>query len=400
MSTARLTTLARQIAVVDPSDNEVVIVGYARTAIGSFGGGLSSLTAVELGTAAVVESLKRTKLDTSEVDALILGHVLQSGVGQNPAKQVGLSAQLDKLKTCFTVNKVCASGMKAIELGALEIATGKRSIVVAGGMESMSRVPYLARSVRFGGRRMGDDTLVDGLILDGLWDVQTQQHMGNCAENTAAKFGITREEQDAYAARSVRRAKQAAEKLRMEIVPVKGVDMDEQLKKAQPEKLGSLKTAFKKEKGTVTAGNGSSLSDGAAVVVMMSRAQAKRRNMEILASIIAFEDAERDPVDFTIAPALAVERLMQRTRKSVADISRWEINEAFSVVAIANAKLLGIPEDRLNINGGAVALGHPLAASGARIVGALISQLEAGQMGCAAICNGGGGASAVLIKRE
>lgn len=340
----------------------------------------------------------------------MLGNVVSAGIGQAPARQASMAAGLPVQTIATTVNKVCASGMKALTLGAQSILLGHADVLVVGGMESMSNIPYYLPKAR-SGYRLGHGQLVDGVIFDGLWDPYNNQHMGMCAEKCAKDFHLSREAQDAYARLSHARTKAAVEQglCKEEITPVsikgrKGevvVETDEQYTGMDPAKLPTLKPAFLKGEGTVTAGNASSLNDGAAAFVLMSAGRAKAMGQTPLARILGFGDAEQEPVDFTTAPSLAVPVALQRAGLSLADVDVHEINEAFAVVALANAKLLGIPEDRLNVNGGAVGFGHPIGMSGARIVGSLLTVLkqEGKRIGCASICNGGGGASAVVLER-
>ena len=400
--TQRVSRITSQVLYNPFSD--VVIVSYARTPIGYFGGSLSTLTASDLGALAIKGALSRTlgKVVASDVEEVILGHVLSAGCGQAPARQAGLKAGLPTSTVCSSVNKVCASGLKALTIGASQIALQQRRCLVVGGMESMSNVPYYSASNRFGSK-MGHSILKDGLILDGLWDVYTDQHMGSCADKTAKKFNLTREAQDAYSKLSVERARASVAMHAKAIVPVDlpngRVEKDEQLQRAIPEKLPKLKPAFTSD-GTVTAGNGSSLSDGAAALVLMTRAEAVSRGLKPIASVVSFADAERDSVEFTIAPSTAVELALKNANLQKTDIALWEFNEAFAAVILANQQLLGLDTGKVNIHGGAIALGHPLGCSGARIVCTLLTALEEGAFGCAAICNGGGGATALIVKKE
>ena len=384
--------------------SDVVIVSYARTPIGYFGGSLASVSAAELGAVAIKGALSRTagKVSPGDVEEVILGHVLSGGCGQAPARQAAIKGGLPSSTVCSSVNKVCASGLKALTIGASQIALKQRTCLLVGGMESMSNVPYYSSSNRFGAK-MGHSMLKDGLILDGLWDVYTDQHMGSCADLTAKKFNLTREAQDAYAKLTVERARASVAMHAKAIVPVElangRVENDEQLQRAIPEKLPRLKPAFTSD-GTVTAGNGSSLSDGAAALIMMTRAEAVSRGLKPIASIVSFADAERDSVEFTIAPSTAVELALKHANLKKNDIALWEFNEAFAAVILANQQLLGLDTAKVNIHGGAIALGHPLGCSGARIVCTLLTALEEGAIGCAAICNGGGGATALIVKKE
>lgn len=340
-----------------------------------------------------------------------MGNVCSAGVGQAPARQAALQAGLPESCTCTTVNKVCASGLKAITMGAQDIALGIADVVVAGGMENMSSVPYYVGQARFG-MRMGDARLVDGMIKDGLWDSLHDKHMGLFAERCAEMHGFSRAEQDAHAEQSYRKAVAAGAdgKFENEIAPVsvgsgKGhtvVREDEEYGKANLDRLPSLRPAFIKDgSGTVTSGNASSLNDGAACVVLMRGSKARAMGIPPLATIIGYADAERAPEDFTIAPALSVPRALARAKVALRDVDLIELNEAFSVVALANAKILGLDDARVNIFGGAVALGHPLGTSGARIVVTLLNALadRGARTGVAAICNGGGGSTALVLDR-
>lgn len=342
------------------------------------------------------------------VDEVYMGHVVQGSTGQAPARQAALGAGLPKTVPCTAVNKVCASGMKAIILGAQSILAGDNEIVVAGGQESMSNAPYyLAR----GETPYGGVNLLDAIVHDGLWDSFNNIHMGSCAEATAEKYSITREEQDAYAINSYKRSALAAEAgiFAKEIVPVtipgkRGqpdviVSEDEEYKKVNFSKIPSLNTVFKKQGGTVTAANASTLNDAAAACVLMSEAAVKKTGVTPIAKIIAHADAATDPIDFPIAPAHAIPKLLKKAGLKKEDIASWEVNEAFSVVALANAKELGLDLSIVNINGGGVSLGHPIGMSGARIVNSLALNLKPGEYGVAGVCNGGGGASSILIQK-
>jgi acetyl-CoA C-acetyltransferase len=384
--------------------SDVVIVSFARTPIGYFGGALSSLSAADLGGVVIKGALARTmdKVAPSDVEEVIMGHVLSAGCGQAPARQAAMKGGLPVTTVCSSVNKVCASGLKALTIGACHIALKQRSCMIVGGMESMSNVPFYSPSTRFG-NKLGHSQLTDGLIQDGLWDVYTSQHMGSCADLTAKKFNLTRENQDAYAKLSIERANASKAMHAKAIVPIdlpRGrVDSDEQISRAIPDKLPRLKAVFTAD-GTVTAGNGSSLSDGAAALVLMSRDEAMKRGLKPIASIISFADAERDSVEFTIAPSEAVQMALDKAHITTKDVDLWEMNEAFAAVILANQELLGLDGSNVNIHGGAIALGHPLGCSGARIVCTLLTALKAGGVGCAAICNGGGGATALIIRKE
>jgi acetyl-CoA C-acetyltransferase len=389
---------------------EVVIVGAARTPVGSFLGALASVTAPKLGAIAIRAALERAGVEPSAVDEVVMGNVLQAGIGQAPARQAAIYAGLPEKTPCWTLNKVCGSGLKAVISGAQAIALGEAEIVVAGGMESMSNVPYYDRSARTGAR-MGNVELVDGMIHDGLWDVYNQQHMGLCAEGCATTFGISRSAQDEYAIESTRRAIEASKSgaFKAEIVPVeiegkKGdktyVTEDEGPKNARPDKIPSLRPVFKKD-GSVTAANASSINDGGAAVVLMSAERAAREGRTPLGRIRGWGGAARAPVEFTIAPADAVKALLAKTELRPEDVDLWEINEAFAVVAIANNQLIGIDGRNVNVRGGAVALGHPIGASGARLLVTLLYAMKdlGKKRGLATLCIGGGEAVAMIVER-
>lgn len=387
---------------------EVVIVSFTRTPIGSFGGSLAGLSATQLGSIAIKSAVEKAGLQPYHIQEVYMGNVLSANLGQAPATQASVFAGLPSLPAT-TVNKVCASGMKAIMLAAQSIALGDNDIVVAGGMESMSNVPYYLDKAR-NGYRLGNGQLTDGLIKDGLWDVYNDYHMGSAAELCAVECNVSREAQDAFAVESYKRAQnaQTGGKFKDEITPVELKDKkgetilfsaDEEPNAVKFDKIPSLKPVFKKE-GTVTAANASTLNDGAAAVVLMSMDKAKEMGIKPLAKIVSYADAQQAPEWFTTAPAKALPLALQRAGLSTEQIDFFEINEAFSVVAIANNQLLKLDPVKVNINGGAVALGHPLGASGARIIVTLLNVLRQnnGQYGAAAICNGGGGASAMVIK--
>jgi len=389
---------------------EVVIVGAARTAIGSFQGALASLKAPELGAIAIKEALVRAGVGPADVQEVLMGCVLAAGVGQAPARQAALFAGLPKETPCTTVNKVCGSGLKTVALGAQAIANGDADVIVAGGMESMSNVPYYLPTAR-SGMRLGNAVAVDGLVHDGLWDVYNNFHMGSAAELCAREKKIDRAQQDAYAAESYRRALTAQKSGRFaaEVVPVevksrKGtvrVDSDEEPGRGDIEKLPSLKAAFEKD-GTVTAGNASSLNDGAAAVVLMAREVADKRGAKILGRITGYAQAAQAPEWFTTAPAISIEHALKRAGVSKHEIDLYEINEAFAVVAIVNNQLLGLDAKKVNVNGGAVSLGHPIGASGARILTTLLYELAARNLkrGCASLCIGGGEGIAMVVERS
>ncbi|HET9552472.1 MAG TPA: acetyl-CoA C-acetyltransferase [Anaeromyxobacteraceae bacterium] len=389
---------------------EVVVVGAARTPIGSFLGSLASLPAPRLGAVAIRAALQRAGVDPAAVSEVVMGNVLQAGVGQAPARQAAIFAGLPETTPAWTLNKVCGSGLKAVISAAQAIALGDAEVVVAGGMESMSNVPYYDRAARTGAR-MGNVELVDGLVHDGLWDVYGQQHMGMCAEHCAATQGIPRSAQDEYAAESTRRAVQAWKEgaFAAEIVPVelegrKGektlVSEDDGPKAARPEKIPTLKPVFKKD-GTVTAANASSINDGAAAVVLMTAERARAEGRTVLARLGAWGGAARAPVEFTIAPADAIRATLGKAGLAVKDVDLWEINEAFAVVSIANNQLLGLDPRQVNVRGGAVALGHPIGASGARILVTLLHAMKdlGRRRGVASLCIGGGEAVALVVER-
>ena len=389
---------------------DVVIVGAARTPIGSFLGSLAALTAPRLGAIAIKAALERAGVAPSAVDEVVMGNVLQAGVGQAPARQASIYAGIPEATPAWTLNKVCGSGLKAVISAAQAIALGDAEVAVAGGMESMSNVPYYDRIARTGAR-MGNVELVDGMIHDGLWDVYNQQHMGLCAEHCATTQGIPRSAQDEYAVESTRRSIEAWKSgaFKAEIVPVeiegrKGektvVAEDDGPKGAKPEKIPGLKPVFKKD-GTVTAANASSINDGAAAVVLMTAERAKAEGRTVLGRITAYGGAARAPVEFTIAPADAIRKTLQRAKLEVKDVDLWEINEAFAVVSIANNQLLGLDPKKVNVRGGAVALGHPIGASGARILVTLLHAMkdQGARRGLASLCIGGGEAVALVVER-
>jgi acetyl-CoA C-acetyltransferase len=388
---------------------DVVIVGAARTPIGSFQGVLAPLKAPELGAVAIKEALVRAGLGPADVNEVLMGCVLTAGIGQAPARQAAIFAGLPKETPCTTVNKVCGSGLKTVTLAAQAIANGDADIVVAGGMESMSNVPYLLPTAR-AGMRLGNQTAVDGLVNDGLWDVYNDFHMGNAAELCAREKKIDRAQQDAYAAESYRRALAAQKdgRFKAEIVPVevktrKGavqVTEDEEPKRGDIEKLPSLKAAFDKN-GTVTAGNASSINDGAAAVVVAAREVAEKRGLKILGRIRSYGQAAQAPEWFTTAPAVSIQNALKKAQLGVNDIDLWEINEAFAVVAVANNQILGLDPKKVNVNGGAVSLGHPIGASGARILTTLLYEMAASnkKRGCASLCIGGGEGIAMVVER-
>ncbi|MBK7382080.1 MAG: acetyl-CoA C-acyltransferase [Flavobacteriales bacterium] len=387
---------------------EVVIVSAVRTPIGSFGGSLSEVPATKLGATAVQGALERAGVAPSEVHEVIMGSVLQANLGQAPARQAAKFAGLPDEVACTTVNKVCASGMKAIMMGAQDILLGDADVVVAGGMENMSRTPYYVETARYG-QRFGNGQLIDGIGKDGLTDVYHQNAMGVSADNTAKEHKITREEQDAFAIESYKRsaAAWAAGKFKDEVVPVtvqtrKGdviVSEDEEYKAVKFDKVPTLKPVFSKD-GTVTAANASTINDGAAAVVLMSAEKAKALGLKPIAKVLGYADAEQAPEWFTTTPAKALPRAVEKAGLKMSDIAYFELNEAFSVVGIVNTRLMGLDPAKVNVNGGAVSLGHPLGCSGARIIVTLINVLKqnGAKYGAAGICNGGGGASAMVIE--
>ncbi|PTM02343.1 MAG: acetyl-CoA C-acetyltransferase [Bacteroidetes bacterium] len=387
---------------------EVVIVSAVRTPIGGFLGSLSSLSATQLGSIAIKGALEKINLNPNEVQEVLMGNVLQAGVGQAPARQAAMGAGLPNTVPCTTVNKVCSSGMKAIMQAAQAIALGDADVVVAGGMESMSNVPHYldGRS----GVKLGDIKMKDGLLRDGLIDVYGSVHMGNCAELCAKDMKFSREEQDAFALESYRRSADSWEKGRFaeEVIPVtipqrRGdaivVERDEDVFKVAPAKVPTLRPVFDKE-GTVTAANASNLNDGAAALVLMSAEKAASLGLKPLAKISAYADAAHEPEWFTTAPAKALPKALAKANVDIKDVDAFELNEAFSVVGLANMQILNIDPAKTNVNGGAVSMGHPLGASGARIIITLMNVLKQnnGKIGAAGICNGGGGASAMVIE--
>jgi acetyl-CoA C-acetyltransferase len=391
--------------------HEVVIVGAARTPIGAFLGTLAAVPAPRLGATAIKAALERAGVAPDQVKTVFMGEVLQGGVGQAPARQAALYAGIPNTVPCVTVNKVCGSGLEAVIEGARVIALGEADVVVAGGMESMSNAPYFSHSLRQGAR-MGNVEFKDLMIHDGLWDPYNDMHMGMCGEKCAADFGYSRSAQDEFAMESTRRAQkaQAEGAFKAEIVPVEITDKkgnktqvteDEGPKLAKPDKIPSLKPAFKKD-GTVTAANASSINDGAAAVVLMSAERAKKEGRTVLGRIGDFGHAARDPVEFTIAPADAIKQALTRANLEAKDIDLWEINEAFAVVTMANSKLVGITPDKVNVRGGAVVLGHPIGASGCRLLVTLLYAMKdlKKKRGIASLCIGGGEGIALIVERD
>jgi acetyl-CoA C-acetyltransferase len=389
--------------------NEALIVAAARTPIGSFSGALSSVPAPELGAVVIRESLRRAGIDGGEVDEVVMGNVVGAGLGQNPARQAAIKAGVPVSVGAMTINKVCGSGLKAVMLASQSIRLAESHVVVAGGMENMSLAPYLLPQARQG-YRMGNGQLIDAMIQDGLWDVYGNQHMGNYGDRCAVKYGFTRQDQDDFAVRSYTRARRATAEgiFDEEIVPVeipdrKGprrVTEDEEPARFNEDKLRALKPAFGPE-GTVTAGNASSINDGAAAAVIVSDSRAASLRVKPLARIVGSASFSREPEWFTLAPIGAIQALLSRIHWTVEKTDLFEINEAFSAVVMAAEKELGIPPEKLNIYGGAVALGHPIGASGARILTTLLTGLKrtGGRRGIACLCIGGGEAVALAIEK-
>jgi acetyl-CoA C-acetyltransferase len=389
---------------------EVYIIAAVRTPIGSFGGSLSSLSATQLGAIAIKGALAKVGLAPKEVQEVIMGNVLTANLGQAPARQAAIYAGLGYEVECTTINKVCASGSKAIMYAAQSILLGHAEVIVAGGMESMSNVPYYLDKAR-NGYKLGHGSMIDGIIKDGLWDVYNDYHMGNAAENTARELNISREMQDAFAVESYKRSAIAWEKNNFsdEIVPVeiiqKGkestwVTRDEEFTKVNFEKIPTLKPVFEKD-GTVTAANASSLNDGAAAILLISKEKAEKLGLKPIAKIIGFADAAQEPKWFTTSPSLAIPKAIQNAGLKADQVDFYEINEAFSVVSIANNQKLNLDPEKVNVWGGAVSLGHPIGCSGARIVTTLLNVLQKNnaKIGVTGICNGGGGASSLVIER-
>jgi acetyl-CoA C-acetyltransferase len=389
---------------------EVYIVSALRTPIGSFGGKLADFTAPQLGAVAIKGTLEQTGIDPVFIDEVLYGNVISANIGQSPARQAALGAGLPSSVDCTTINKVCASGMKSMTLGAQTIMLGHNEIVMSGGMESMSQIPFYIPKARFG-YKYGNGELVDGLAKDGLVDAYSHQAMGVCGDKTAEKYGFTREAQDEYAIHSYQKAAAATEsgKFKNEIVGVsipqrKGdpilLTEDEEYKNVMFDKIPTLRPAFNKD-GTVTAANASTINDGAAAIMLASAEAVKKYNLKPLALIRGFGDAAHEPEWFTTAPTLAAPKALKNAGLSIADIDLFEINEAFSVVSMTFAKVMGIDPTIMNVYGGAVALGHPLGASGARIICTLVNALhtEGKKYGLAAICNGGGAATSIVIEK-
>jgi len=389
-------------------NKEVVIVSVGRTPIGSFMGSLSKITAPKLGAIAIKGALNKIKLNPNLIDEVFMGNVVSAGLGQAPARQAALLAGISENVPCTTINKVCSSGMKAIMLAAQSIALGDTNIVVAGGMENMSSIPHYLHGRQ--GTKFGPTTLEDGMQKDGLLDAYDKVAMGVCADACATKFGFSREDQDAYAIQSYQRSSEAwkSGKFSDEIIPVeipqrKGPSMimseDEEYKNIKLEKIPNLRAAFTKD-GTVTAANASTINDGGAALILMSAEKALELNLKPLAKIKSYADAAHEPKWFTTAPSKAIPKALEKIDMSIDEIEYFELNEAFAVVGLANMKIMGLNNDSVNVNGGAVSLGHPLGVSGARIIISLISVLKQNnaKIGAAGICNGGGGASAMIIE--
>jgi acetyl-CoA C-acetyltransferase len=387
---------------------EVYIISAVRTPMGAFMGGLSSISATQLGSTAIKGAVERAGISVDAIDEVFMGNVLQAGVGQAPARQAALGAGLNKNVACTTINKVCASGMKSIMLGAQTILAGDNHVVVVGGMENMSQTPHYVNGRN--GTKFGNITMLDGITKDGLLDVYSKVPMGNCAELCAKEYDITREDQDNFAITSYTRAAEAwkAGRFNNEIVPVavpqrKGdlimVSEDEEYKNVFLDKIPGLKPAFDKE-GTITAANASTLNDGASALVLASKEAVEKYGLKPIAKIVSYADAAQAPEWFTTAPSLAVPKALDKAGLKTSDVDYWELNQAFSVVGLANMKILGLDPAKVDVNGGAVALGHPLGNSGSRVVVTLINVLKQNnaKIGAAAICNGGGGASALIIE--
>ncbi|ORY85457.1 peroxisomal 3-ketoacyl-CoA-thiolase [Protomyces lactucae-debilis] len=384
--------------------SDVVFLAAKRTPVAKMNGALKSKTAVELGTIAVKAALAASGLKPEAVEEVFMGQVIQANAGQSPARQVVLGAGMPTSTEASTINKVCASGMKSIMLAAQSISHGDRQVMIAGGMESMSNAPfYMPRHLTF-----GHVTANDSIVKDGLWDVYNNFAMGLCGEHCAETYNISREEQDAFAIESYKRAVAAwdAGKFKDEVVAVelggrKGgvVTEDEEPRSLKLDKIPTLRPVFKREGGTVTAANASPLNDGASAVVLAHKSVAEAQGLTPMARMVGYADAALKPIDFTVAPAEAIKKVLAKTGLAVKDIAAWELNEAFAVVGIVNTKLLQLDPAKVNVNGGAVALGHPIGSSGSRIVVSLLHALKQGEYGCAAVCNGGGGSSAIIVQK-
>mmetsp|Transcript_1876 Transcript_1876/g.4134 ORF Transcript_1876/g.4134 Transcript_1876/m.4134 type:complete len:394 (+) Transcript_1876:49-1230(+) len=389
--------------------NSVVIASIARTPIGRFCGSFSGLKGSELASSAIKGALAKLP-DNVHISECIMGNVVSAGMGQAPARQAVLYAGLPESTICTTINKVCASGMKSVMMASQALQCGQNGAMLAGGFESMSNIPHYLKASRTG-TKLGNTTLIDGVVHDGLWDIYNDQHMGMCGEQCAKEYDISRDDQDAYAMESYRRAQAAlaegvfGEVISVEIPQRRGdpvvVIEDEEPGSVEIDKIASLKPAFDRTSGTITAANASSLNDGACAMVLMTETEALDRGIKPLAKIRGFGDAAQAPVDFTTTPSLAVPVALRNAGVEASDVDFHEINEAFSVVALVNMQLLNLDPTRVNVFGGAVSLGHPIGMSGARIVGTLYNALKHkdGSIGCASICNGGGGASAIVIER-
>ena len=387
---------------------KVVIVSAKRTAIGSFNGALSSFSSGQLGSFAIKAVLEDSKIDPNIIDEVIMGNVLMAGQGQAPARQAAILAGLPNKTECLTINKMCGSGLKSVMLAQQAILLGDAEIIIAGGQESMSNAPYILPNAR-AGYRLGHGEIKDSIVLDGLWDVYNNIHMGNCAEACAKDFSFTREELDNFAIQSYKRAIEAnnSGRFKNEIYPIKIssrageiiVEKDEEPEKVKFDKIPTLKPVFDKN-GVVTAANASSINDGAAALLVMSEEKAKALGLKPLVEIIAQASAAKAPIEFTTAPADAINKVLSKAKLKTADIGLYEINEAFAVVSLAVNKLLGLTSDNVNVNGGAVALGHPIGASGARILVTLIHEMKKKniEFGLASLCIGGGEASALIVK--
>ena len=387
---------------------KVVIVAAKRTPMGSFGGSLSSMSATKLGAIAIKGAFESINLNPNLIEEVFMGNVLPANLGQAPAKQAAIYAGINENTPCTTVNKVCASGMKAVSLAVQSIMTGDVNIVVAGGMENMSMVPHYYNARK--SKKLGDVNFVDGLIKDGLTDVYNEIHMGKCADQCAEKYKISREQQDEFAIESYNKAAHASKNglFEEEIVPVsvpqrKGdaliIKEDEEFKNIKLDKIPQLKAVFSKD-GTVTAANASTLNDGASALIIMSEEKAKELNLKPLVRVVSYADASQEAMWFTTSPAIAINKALSKANILAKDVDYWELNEAFSVVGIVNTQLLEIDANKVDVNGGAVALGHPLGSSGSRILVTLINVLKQkkSKIGAAGICNGGGGASAMIIE--
>ncbi|KAF7495026.1 Acetyl-CoA acetyltransferase A [Sarcoptes scabiei] len=397
----------RNLVQTRNEDNQAYIVAASRTPIGSFRSKLAGLSAAKLGSIVIKSILEKSKIEFNSIEEAQIGNVMQAMLGQDPARQAVLGAGLPTSLPTTTINKVCSSGMKTFMILAQAIECGHIDVAIAGGIESMSNVPfYIPRGeIPYGGIK-----LIDGIVHDGLTDAYNHVHMGVCAEKTAKKFNISREEQDEYGMSSYRKSAEFAKIVsEIEITPIEIpatkklpsqlIDEDEEYKRVDFSKFKSLSTVFQKENGTVTAGNASTLNDGAAAAILASGKFIKKNGLKPLAKIIAFADSAVDPMDFPISPTYAIKKILERTNLKVEDIAMWEINEAFSVVVLANMKLLKLNPSNVNVHGGAVSIGHPLGMSGARIVNRLALHLNPGEYGMAGICNGGGGGSAILLQK-